>query len=64
MEGWYCGARMNVNGMRLMIVVDSGFEFGELKEQPRAWRTSAAPEEDVEALLPCFPQSVINVGDN
>jgi hypothetical protein len=51
-EGWYCGARMKENGTRGMGIAMSG--VGGVNVQPRDWRRSAAPEEDVDARLPCY----------
>jgi len=49
--GWYCGARMNVKGMRAMGIAVCG--SGAVKRQPSDWRRSADPEDEVCARLPC-----------
>lgn len=40
-----------MNGIRAMCIVISA--FGAVNRQPRDCRRSAAPDEDVEARLPC-----------
>ena len=51
--GWNMGASRNWKGVRGMWIGSGDAEGREEKTQPRAWRRSADPEDDVEALLPC-----------
>lgn len=55
-DGWKVGARRNWKGVRGMGI-ECGDEEGREgvgKTQPRAWRRSAEPEDEVDALLPCY----------
>ena len=49
-DGWKDRASRNWKGVRGMGI---GCGEGGGKMQPRAWRRSADPEDDVDALLPC-----------
>ena len=51
--GWKWGASRNVKGMSRMGM-DLVLGGGEVNVQPRDWRRSADPEEEVDAREPCW----------
>ena len=53
-DGWNVGASRNWKGVRGIGIGcgEEGREGGG-KTQPRVWRRSAEPEDEVDALLPC-----------
>lgn len=51
-EGWKCGAKMKVKGMRAMKRGVPAVGAG--KTQPSDWRMSAEPDKEVDARPPCW----------